>query len=213
MKTKRGEKEKLKLVILDKAVAYLKKHGRSGSGTDQIMKHIGLTRGALYSHFKSKDDLFAQAICRDLQTLEDELSRRFREDGPLALKKMIEDHLSERSLVDVGNSCVFTSLSSDMQRCKPSHRALYERYMNRIYAMFSSALKEQFPRASNEKVQAKAFNLYSSLVGTLAMARTMKDRRQSTAILDAGKRFLIKTFAPKTVSDQVETSTYKLILG
>jgi len=201
MRTKKGEKEKLRTVILEKALAYFKRHGRSGSGTDQIMRHIGLTRGALYSHFKSKDDLFAQSICYDLQALETTLARRFQEDGPLALKKMIEDHLSESSLTDVGSSCVFTSLSSDMQRCKASHRALFEKYMNRIYAMFSSALKEQFPGDTEEEALAKAYNLYSSLVGTLAMARTMKDPKESAAILATGKRFLIETFAPKGASD------------
>lgn len=201
MKTKKGEKEKLRLVILDKAVAYFKKHGRSGAGTEQIMKNIGLTRGALYSHFKSKDYFFAQAICRDLQNLEEGLARRFQQDGLLALKKMIEDHLSEQSLVDVGSSCVFTSLSSDMQRCKPAHRALFEEYMNRIYGMFSTALKNQFPEDSDEEIQGKAFNLYSALVGTLAMARTMEDARQAHAILDAGKNYLIHTFAPKSAEN------------
>lgn len=198
MKTKKGEKEKLKLHILDKAVAHFKKHGRSGAGADPIMKHLGLTRGALYSNFKSKDDFFAHAICRDLENLEESLAQRFREDGALALRKMIEDHLSENSLVDIGNSCVFTSLSSDMQRCKPSHRAAFEEYMNRIYALFATALKKQSPNTSDKEIQAKALNLYSSLVGTLAMARTMKDKKRAMEILEAGKRFLISTFTPNS---------------
>ena len=74
---------------------FLKRHGRVGSGTNQMMKYAGLTRGALYSHFKSKDDLFAQAICHDFSRLEESLARRFREHGKSALKQMIEDHLSE----------------------------------------------------------------------------------------------------------------------
>jgi AcrR family transcriptional regulator len=198
MKTKKGEKERLRTVILDKAVQFLKRHGRVGSGTNQMMKYAGLTRGALYSHFKSKEDLFSQAICYDLSRLEETLARRFREDGALALKKMIEDHLSERSLSHVEESCAFTSLSSDMQRCKPAHRALYETYMVRIYAMFSNALKEQFPNDLPEESHAKATNLYSGLVGTLTMARTMKDPTRAREILESGKKFLIETFAPKS---------------
>jgi AcrR family transcriptional regulator len=194
MKTKKGEKERLRTVILVKAVQFLKRHGRVGSGTNPMMKHAGLTRGALYSHFKSKDDLFAQAICHDLSRLEESLARRFREDGKAALKRMIEDHLSERSLANVEESCAFTSLSSDMQRCKPSHRALYEEYMVRIYALFAQALKEQFPDDSPEESQARATNLYSGLVGTLTMARTMKDPRRSREILEAGKKFLMESF-------------------
>jgi AcrR family transcriptional regulator len=198
MKTKKGEKEKLRGVILDKALQYLKRHGRAGSGTDPLMSYAGLTRGALYSHFKSKDDLFAQAICYDLSRLEETLARRFREDGLSALKRMIEDHLSETSLTNVETSCVFTSLSSDMQRSIPAHRALYEEYMARIFAMFARALQDQFPKDSPEESLAKATNLYSGLVGTLTMARTMKDPKRAREILDSGKKFLIETFAPRT---------------
>jgi len=196
MKTKKGEKEKLRAVILDKAVQYLKRHGRAGSGTDPMMSYSGLTRGALYSHFKSKDDLFVKAICYDLSRLEESLARRFREDGSSALRKMIEDHLSEGSLTNVEESCAFTSLSSDMQRSKPAHRALYEEYMVRIYGMFARALKEQFPNDTPEASHAKATNLYSGLVGTLTMARTMKDPKRAREILEAGRKFLIGAFVP-----------------
>jgi TetR/AcrR family transcriptional repressor of nem operon len=194
MKTKKGEKAKLRGVILDKAVQYLKRHGRVGSGTDPMMSYAGLTRGALYSHFQSKDDLFSQAICHDLARLDESLARRFREHGPSALKQMIEDHLSEVSLTNVETSCVFTSLSSDMQRSKPAHRALYEAYMVRIYAMFAAALHEQFPEDSPRDSLARAMNLYSGLVGTLTMARTMKDRKRAREILKAGKKFLVQSF-------------------
>lgn len=204
MKTKKGEKKKLRAVILEKAVQFLKRHGRAGSGTDAMMSYAGLTRGALYSHFKSKDDLFAQAVCYDLGRLEEGLARRFREDGTSALKRMIEDHLSEQSLTNVGSSCAFTSLSSDMQRCKPAHRALYESYMVRIYAMFAGALEEQFPKDSPEESHAKATNLYSGLVGTLTMARTMKDPRRAREILVSGKKFLIENYVPKASGSERE---------
>src|SRR5258706_14585769 len=100
MKTRKGEKEKLRAVILERAVRYLKRHGRVGSGTDPMMSYAGLTRGARYSHFKSKDDLFAQAICYDLSRLEECMARRFRENRASAVKKMIDDHLSEESLTN-----------------------------------------------------------------------------------------------------------------
>lgn len=198
MRTARGEKEKLRTVILGKAIAYLKKHGRGESGTDQIMKHMGLTRGALYSHFKSKDDLFAHAVCFDLKNLEENLTSRFETEGKMALKNMIEDHLSEKSLTNVGNSCVFTSLSTDMQRCEADHRAMFEKYMIRIYALFAQAMKEQFPEDTTEENLAKAINLYSALVGTLTMARTIKDPKLARQTLKVGRTYLIRSFSPQT---------------
>jgi len=54
-------------------------------------------------------------------------------------------------------------------------------------------------QARLEKVShAKATNLYSGLVGTLSMARTMKDPRRAREILEFGKQFLIQNFVPKS---------------
>jgi TetR/AcrR family transcriptional regulator, transcriptional repressor for nem operon len=194
MKTKKGEKEKLRRVILEKAIAFFKKHGRSGSASEDIMSYMNLTRGALYSHFKSKDDLFANAVSHDLTRLEELIAQSLKTDGPRALRGMIEAHLSEKSLTDYENSCAFTSLASDMQRCKAAHRAIYEDHMNRIYALFATALNEQFPEDTPEESHVKALNLYSGLVGTLSMARTMKDRTKALQILESGRHFLISHF-------------------
>jgi TetR/AcrR family transcriptional regulator, transcriptional repressor for nem operon len=197
MKTKRGEKEKLRTVILGKAVSCLKKYGRGEAGTHKIMKYAGLSRGALYSHFKSKDDLFAQAVCYDLQILEDLLAERFKKTSSVALKGVIEDHLSEKSMTDIEKSCVFTSLSTDMQRSKAADRAMYEKHMERIYGIFADALATQFPGDDREASMAKAVNLYSALVGTLTMARTIKAPKLARDTLEWGRKYLIQTFVPK----------------
>lgn len=194
MKTKKGEKEKLRRVILEKAISFFKKNGRSGSAAEDIMKNMGLTRGALYSHFKSKDDLFAHAVSHDLDRLEETTEYIIKRDGPKALRTMIEAHLSEGNLTDIENSCAFTSLSSDMNRSKAAHRGIYETHMDRIYALFAKALHEQFPEDTSEQSHMKALNLYSGLVGTLSMARTMKDRDKALQILESGRAFLISQF-------------------
>lgn len=194
MKTKKGEKEKLRLLILEKAISFFKKNGRSGSASEDLMKYMGLTRGALYSHFKSKDDLFAHAVSHDLDRLEEITEFIIKRDGPMALRFMIETHLSESNLTDIENSCAFTSLASDMQRGKAAHRGIYEAHMIRIYALFAKALHQQFPQDTAEISHIKALNLYSGLVGTLSMARTMKDRDKALQILKSGREFLLSQF-------------------
>lgn len=197
MKTKKGDKEKLREVILEKSILFFKKHGRSGSASDQVMTFMGLTRGALYSHFKSKDDLFVNAVGHDLRRLEESLRARIETEGPRALQRIIEDHLSEKSLKDVENGCSFTSLSSDMQRCKPAQRLQFEGPMDRIYDLFALMLREQFPKDSPKQSREKALNLYSGLVGTLTMARTMRDSVKAREILKCGREFLLTNFVGK----------------
>ncbi len=194
MKTKKGEKEKLKLLILERATAYFKKQGRSGSASEHMMSEMKLTRGALYSHFKDKDDLFVQAVSHDLGVLEAVIADRLKTVSHGAIAGMIDDHLSEHSLQNVGNSCVFTSLSSDMNRCKASERKIFESHMIRLYELFEEGLARDFPKATKSELHAKAINLYSGLVGTLSMARTMKTSSLANEVLQNGRDFLRSQF-------------------
>ena len=194
MKTKRGEKEKLRGKILDEAIHYFKEHGTSGSGTAAIMKQAGLTTGALYSHFESKEDLFGEAVCRGLEQLEENAFRIFRTERKNALKVMIELHFSEATFQDVGDSCIFTALGTDMHRSKARYRARYEECTKKIYSLFADAVQEQFPAESPESCYERAIFLYSALVGSMTMARTMKNTETAYAVLAAGKNVLLRDF-------------------
>ena len=48
--------------ILDHAGRLFRLRGYAGTNIDDIMLAAGLTRGAFYAHFESKDDLFTEAI-------------------------------------------------------------------------------------------------------------------------------------------------------
>ena len=192
MKTKKGEKEKLRVKILEKAIAYFKVHGTGGASIADLMKHAGQTTGALYSHFESKDDLFAQAVYHELEKLEFQLFQIFRREGKHALQAMIEQYFAEDTFLEIGDGCVFTSLSTDMQRAAPEYRKRFEDYTVRIYELFSGAVHEQFPTLSKEECHEKALFLYSALVGTMSMARTMKDLNLAHQVLAAGRKALIE---------------------
>lgn len=187
MKTKKGDKEKLRIKILSKALAYFKKNGRIGSATEDIMEHAGLTKGALYSHFKSKDDLFVSAVVYDLTNLTTSLKVIFKEHKQKSFELIIDDYLSITNLKEISQSCVFTSLSSDMQRCKLSQRSLFEPMLEEMFVIFADEFKTFFPTEDLNQRMDRAYNLYSGLVGTLTMARTLKDQQKALQILEAGK--------------------------
>ena len=187
MKTKKGDKEILRLKILAKALAYFKKNGRIGSATEDIMEHAGLTKGALYSHFKSKDDLFVNAVAFDLTNLTAGMKVLFKERGPKSFEYIIDEYLSPTNLKDVSQSCVFSSLSSDMQRCKPSQRSIFEPMLDEMFLIYADGLKSFFPDEDHDQIMFRAYNLHSGLVGTLTMARTLKDPEKALQILEAGK--------------------------
>src|SRR5438270_2690856 len=59
-------KEATRRRIVEAAGRRLKHHGIDGSGVAALMADAGLTNGAFYAHFASKDDLVATAIAEQL---------------------------------------------------------------------------------------------------------------------------------------------------
>jgi len=97
----------------------------------------------------------------------------------------------------VESSCAFTSLSTDMQRSKASHRGWYEQYMVRIYAMFRRRAKAAFFRATQPMRPRQKPSIFIRLWSeTLTMARTMKDpKRASRDFWKREKKYLIRAYS------------------
>src|ERR1700712_3518781 len=55
-------KAKTRELVLQQASAAIRAQGPDRVGVAAIMAGVGLTHGGFYAHFKSKDDLVAQAI-------------------------------------------------------------------------------------------------------------------------------------------------------
>ncbi|MGH2599631.1 MAG: TetR/AcrR family transcriptional regulator [Dehalococcoidia bacterium] len=52
--------------LLDVAARLFAEQGYAGTGTEEVVRQAGVTRGALYYHFRDKRDLF-RAVVEDLQ--------------------------------------------------------------------------------------------------------------------------------------------------
>jgi len=184
------EKQKLRERILIEAIPFLKKTGGQATPVDEIMKHVGLTSGALYSHFKSKEDFFVQVLLKEL----DEQCERHRKSivkyGAKAFPRFIEIYLDEKHIQGVGQGCAFVSLGADMHRQKAAIRGLYEEKIETLFAMIA----EGIPSGSKEERLAKVRFAFSSMVGALTFARTFKSAETAREILNATKTQLLKMF-------------------
>jgi TetR/AcrR family transcriptional regulator, transcriptional repressor for nem operon len=63
--------------ILAMAARSFREDGGDSSGIGTVMKKVGLAKGGFYRHFRSKDDLFVEAVARAF-------------DEPLSVRKRIE---------------------------------------------------------------------------------------------------------------------------
>src|SRR4030095_2476832 len=74
MRMSRTQAEKNRQTVIDVASRLFREHGFDGIGLKDLMKGAGLTQGAFYKQFASKDDLAAQASRRPMASAFNHLS-------------------------------------------------------------------------------------------------------------------------------------------
>ena len=180
--------------ILSVAARSFREHGGDSSGIGTVMKKVGLTKGGFYRHFKSKDDLFVEAVTRAF----DEMGRGMLEiarsapDGQ-ALRAMIERYLSTAHANSPGAGCVFSALGPELARKPLSVRkrieAARETYRERLLPFVPGETRE-------EKV-AKYQLLFPSMAGVLIAVRMTLSPQKREQMLAEARKFFVKSLTER----------------
>jgi AcrR family transcriptional regulator len=85
-RTQAERREATRAALLDAAEQLFAERGYAGVGTEEIVQRAGVTRGALYHHFRDKEDLFRAVYER----VEQELTERIVSDIPLGSDEPVE---------------------------------------------------------------------------------------------------------------------------
>jgi TetR/AcrR family transcriptional repressor of nem operon len=178
--------------ILSMAARSFREHGGDTSGIGTVMKKAGLTKGGFYRHFKSKDDLFVEAVAKAL----DETGRAMVEVAKSApegqaLRAIIERYLSAGHANSPGAGCVRAALGPELARKPVAVRrrieALLEQYRERLLPFM--------PGQTQEERRAKIRLMFPSMAGVLMMTRVSSDPQRREQILMEARKFFIKSFA------------------
>jgi len=178
--------------ILSVAARSFREHGGDTSGIGTVMKKVGLKKGGFYRHFKSKNDLFVEAVARAL----DETGRGMLEVAKSApegqgLRAVIERYLSADHASSLGTGCVLSALAPELARKPVGVR-------RRIEASLEAYRERLLPFAlgrTREEKMAKLKLLFPSMVGVLTMARVISDTQRRDQVLTEARNFFIKCFA------------------
>ena len=169
MRTKSGEKEKLREKIIDQSIKVIKKKGISSASVDSIMESLGLTSGALYSHFSGKDDLLALSIEKQIFSLTDFIGTLLDNDKKDGFRNWIKYYLSEEHVRNLENGCIFAPLLSEVGRGPQKIKTVFHAGLDKFY----SALEKGLPDDHKDKRRTVQF-IFSTMVGSLNIARAMK---------------------------------------
>lgn len=180
-------KEKVRASLLQHAATELRAHGPDGVSVAAVMKDAGLTHGAFYAHFASKDAMMVAAIAHMFGHVRDRWARETLDiDAATGLSRYIRWYLSpaHRDAPEMG--CPVAALAADLPRMSARCRAAFGAGTRKMTAMFEQALE----RLGHPEPAAAATSFAAELVGALSLARLEADAQRSNAILAASRRAL-----------------------
>jgi len=168
--------------IIETAGRRLKQDGIDGSGIAVLMTDAGLTNGAFYAHFESKDDLVANVVADQLRAQHAVLDSLPAGQG--ALEEFIRDYLAPHHRDHPSTGCPSAALLDEIGRCDDAVRDSYTEGMESIVDVIAAHLSPHDPSAA----RTKAVGLFTLLVATLQLARAVSDQKLSDDILESGIR-------------------------
>lgn len=178
--------------ILSVAARSFRERGGDSSGIGTVMKKVGLKKGGFYRHFKSKDDLFVEAVARALEETGKgmvEVAKSAPEGQ--ALRAIIERYLSVGHANSPGSGCVRAALGPELAR-KP---LAVRRRVEVLLEAYRERLSSFMPGQTREEKLAKVRLLFPSMAGVLMMVRVIPDAQRREQRLREARDFFMKSFA------------------
>lgn len=187
-------KAKTRARIVEAARILFNRHGFEDVSIDMVMHEAGLTRGGFYSHFASKEALFAAAVSSFLMGR----GAQWRADAgvdptrgePAMAVQMIEGYLSSAHLGDRDGQCPMIALPSDIARANPEVKDAYQQLLEAMVWLFEHNLKQ-----SAGEGRSRALSLAAVCVGGMVIARTLPDSQLASEVREAAFATAMKLVA------------------
>ena len=184
MRVSRDQAEKNRQTVIDVASQLFRKHGFDGIGLKDLMAGAGLTQGAFYKQFASKDDLAAQASRRAMASAFNRLSAAAAANPDDPLGTVIALYLSPEHREERMDGCPVAALGSDAARQGADVKASFEAGIREYLEM----LGRWTGSAKGKKSHAKAMAILSTMVGAMVLSRAVNDQQLSKQFLQAGAK-------------------------
>jgi TetR/AcrR family transcriptional regulator, transcriptional repressor for nem operon len=172
-------KEATRRRILESAGRRFKKDGIDGSGIATLMNDAGLTNGAFYAHFASKEDLVATALVEQLRQQAENFSGYTRDRA--GLEQFVREYLSAEHRDNPADGCPSAALLDEIgRRSEATKRAFTD------VLIAGDHIAARMSPDDPYSARVKALCLFATMVGTLQLSRALADRQLADAVLDQG---------------------------
>jgi TetR/AcrR family transcriptional repressor of nem operon len=176
--------------IVEAATRLFKERGIGATGVDSITRAAGLTHGAVYSQFGSKEAIAVDSIRLALRGSKQAWLRVAAKKGKKkVLLAIVESYLSARHRDAPGTGCVVAALGGDISRQPKAVRDTFTEEFKRALEFLAELMSSDDSSITRDDALAA----FASMAGGLMLARAISDPQLSDRILKATSELVNRT--------------------
>jgi AcrR family transcriptional regulator len=174
------QKQTTRQRMIEAAGRRLKRDGIDGSGIATLMADAGLTNGAFYAHFASKEDLVAAAVADQLR--EQRTSVGAQTPDRAGLERYVREYLSVQHRDNLDDGCPSAALLDEIGRCTDAVKRAYSDGLVEVIDDIAPRLAPGDPHSA----RVNALSVFALMIGTLQLSRALADRQLADQVLEQG---------------------------
>lgn len=155
--------------LLQAASRLFRQKGIDGVGVAEIAKEAGLTHGALYAHFSSKDELAAAAFSYGFAGNMND-TREWVGDRSLGFTDYLDGYLSPYMRDKVETGCPMAASASEIGRHDSAVSESFKRAFEEMATMLEDSLEDTIPQAQKRRLAIAAA---AAEIGGIAVSRAV----------------------------------------
>jgi AcrR family transcriptional regulator len=173
--------------IVSVAAREIRRSGYDGTGVADIMKLAGLTHGAFYAHFASREAMLEEAADRACAESAAAIGQVVaKAPAEQALASLLRAYLSQEHRDNVASGCPLAALGSETPRQAPEVRRATTRHVKAMIDLVA----RQSPDWGQPGAHERALLTVSAMVGTLLLARAVDEPALSDSLCEAALKYL-----------------------
>jgi TetR/AcrR family transcriptional regulator, transcriptional repressor for nem operon len=162
--------------IVKEASRLFREQGFENVSVGEVMKAAGLTHGAFYAHFDSKEELQAAAVAYGIKVSLGHMQRS-NSNSKKSKGSFADLYLSRWHRENPGDGCTMAALAQEVARSTPELKTAFEQGLENILSAKRGDRKE-------------AIFWLAAMIGGVVLARAVQDPRLSDEILSSVRQKL-----------------------
>jgi len=196
MKVTKEQAAANRAALVQAASRLFRERGIDGVGVAEICKAAGLTHGALYAQFPSKEALAAEALAYGLDRSYAHLTAAAKDDRQPTLTAYLDTYLAPQHRDDLAGDCPMAASASEIARQDEAISVQFsdgfDRTVEAIHLMLGPKKAAAATTESSAATRQRALAIAAAMIGGIAAARAVSKARPdlSDDILTAVRQVL-----------------------